>query len=410
MISTGIVRPDLKRFPQQPHASASSVTKGRTLIADDQPDVLAALHLLLKGEGYQTETVTSPAAAIEAIEQRNFDLVLMDLNYARDTTSGHEGLDLLARIHEIDCTLPVVVMTAWGSIELAVEAIRGGSADFIQKPWDNSHLLDVVRRQLERGRELRQKRDLEFARELARTREMEEARNIQQRLLPREISQIKGCDVSALWLPACEVSGDYFDVLKFSDRTAALCIADVMGKGMPAALLMSNIQAAVKSLASTGSAVNSLTDQVNRLVCDNVDEGKFITFFYCVVDMSAGRLFYTNAGHHAPILVRRDGEIVRLTEGGPVLGLISDYVYEVDQVELRPGDRLALFTDGLTEARDVDDEEFGEERLMSILRSSRELSSGNIQGIIVKAVDDFSQGEMSDDTTLIVLAIDGLEP
>jgi sigma-B regulation protein RsbU (phosphoserine phosphatase) len=407
MISTGIAEPYLNCFTQRPCAA---VTKGRTLIADDQPDVLAALHLLLKSEGYQTETVTSPAAAIEAIEQRDFDLVLMDLNYARDTTSGHEGLGLLARIHEIDCTLPVVVMTAWGSIELAVEAIRSGSADFIQKPWDNSHLLEVIRRQLERGRELRHKRDLEFARELARTREMTEARNIQQRLLPREIPQIEGCEVSTLWLPAREVSGDYFDVLKVGERTAALCIADVMGKGMPAALLMSNIQAAVKSLASIGSATDVLCEQVNRLVCNNVDEGKFITFFYCVIDTVARRLFYTNAGHHAPMLVRRDGEIVRLTEGGPVLGLIPDYVYEVDEVELKPGDRLVLFTDGLTEARDVDDEEFGEERLMAILRSSRELSAGNIQGRIAKAVDVFSQGEMGDDTTLIVLAIDAAEP
>jgi sigma-B regulation protein RsbU (phosphoserine phosphatase) len=407
MISAGIAEPYLNRFPQRPHVA---MTKGRTLIADDQPDVLAALHLLLKSEGYQTETVTSPAAAIEAIEQRDFDLVLMDLNYARDTTSGHEGLDLLARIHEIDSTLPIVVMTAWGSIELAVEAIRSGSADFIQKPWDNSHLLDVIRRQLERGRELRRKRELESARELARAREMTEARKIQQRLLPREIPQIEGCEVSALWLPAREVSGDYFDVLKFSEHTAALCIADVMGKGMPAALLMSNIQAAVKSLASTGNATNVLCEQVNRIVCNNVDEGKFITFFYCFIDTVARKLFYTNAGHHAPMLVRRDGEVIRLTEGGPVLGLIPDYVYEVDEVELEPGDRLALFTDGLTEARDVDDEEFGEERLMAILRSSRELSAGNIQGGIVKAMDIFSQGEMGDDTTLIVFAIDAAEP
>jgi sigma-B regulation protein RsbU (phosphoserine phosphatase) len=407
MISTGTIEPYQTCFPQR---QRMAVTKGRTLIADDQPDVLSALHLLLKSEGYQTEAVTSPSAAIEAIEQRDFDLVLMDLNYARDTTSGHEGLDLLARIHEIDCTLPIVVMTAWGSIELAVEAIRNGSADFIQKPWDNSHLLEVVQRQLERGRELRRKRDLEFARELARTREMAEARNIQQRLLPREIPQIAGCEVSALWLPAREVSGDYFDVLKFGEQTAALCIADVMGKGMPAALLMSNIQAAVKSLASTGISPNILCQQVNRLVCNNVDEGKFITFFYCVIDTVARKLLYTNAGHHVPMLVRRDGEIVRLTEGGPVLGLIPDYVYEVDEVELKPGDRLVLFTDGLTEARDIDDEEFGEERLMAILRSSRELSAGSIQGRIVKAVDVFSQGEMGDDTTLIVLAIDAAEP
>src|SRR5205085_2905847 len=105
----------------------------RTLIADDQPDVLAALRLLLKGEGYQTEAVTSPAAVLEAVESRDFDLVLMDLNYARDTTSGQEGLDLVSRIQALDNTLPVVVMTAWGSIELAVEAMRRGVRDFVQK-------------------------------------------------------------------------------------------------------------------------------------------------------------------------------------------------------------------------------------------------------------------------------------
>jgi phosphoserine phosphatase RsbU/P len=334
----------------------------------------------------------------------------MDLNYARDTTSGHEGLDLLARIHAIDSTLPIIVMTAWGSIELAVEAIRSGSADFIQKPWENSHLLDVVRRQLDRGRELRRLRDQAFAREQARTREMSEARKIQQRLLPREIPQIDGCEVTAHWLPAREVSGDYFDVLKFSDHEAALCIADVMGKGMPAALLMSNIQAAVKSLASTGSATNVLCEQINRLVCNNVDDGKFITFFYCSIDAVTRKLSYTNAGHHAPMLVRREGEIIRLTEGGPVLGLVPDIRYDFDQVELRPGDRLLLFTDGVTDAMDAEGEEFGEERLLNILHSSRELGAGDMQDLIVKAVDVFSQGELGDDTTLIVLATDTEEP
>jgi DNA-binding NtrC family response regulator len=127
----------------------------RILIADDQADVLEALRLLLKGEGYGIETAASPAAIMAALEARDFDVVLMDLNYARDTTSGQEGLDLLTRIQGLDHTLPVVVMTAWASIELAVEAMRRGARDFIQKPWENARLLAIVRTQIELGQALR---------------------------------------------------------------------------------------------------------------------------------------------------------------------------------------------------------------------------------------------------------------
>src|SRR5258706_526293 len=119
------------------------------LIADDQPDVLEALRLLLKGEGFAIETAASPAQVLAALEVRDFAAVLIDLNYARDTTSGQEGLDLLARIREIDASLPVVVMTAWASIELAVEAMRRGARDFIQKPWENARLLAIVRTESE---------------------------------------------------------------------------------------------------------------------------------------------------------------------------------------------------------------------------------------------------------------------
>jgi DNA-binding NtrC family response regulator len=131
------------------------------LIADDQADVLEALRFLVKGEGYRSEAATSPAAVIDALESRDFDVVLMDLNYARDTTSGQEGLDLLHRIQALDSTLPVVVMTAWGSVELAVEAMRGGARDFIQKPWDNARLSAILKTQIELGRALRQGQRLE---------------------------------------------------------------------------------------------------------------------------------------------------------------------------------------------------------------------------------------------------------
>ena len=127
----------------------------RVLVADDQPDVREALRLLLKAEGYSTEAVDNPNAIVKAVEGQDFDLLLMDLNYARDTTSGREGLDLLARLRDVDDTLPVVVMTAWGSVELTVEAMRSGARDFVQKPWDNARLLSILRTQIELGQALR---------------------------------------------------------------------------------------------------------------------------------------------------------------------------------------------------------------------------------------------------------------
>ena len=143
-------------------------SSSRVLIADDQADVLSALRLLLKGEGFQVETVGSPNHAVAALEEREFDAALIDLNYTRDTTSGAEGLDLLGRIQALDSTLPVVVMTAWGSVDLAVEAMRRGARDFIQKPWENARLLSILRTQVELARALRRGQGLEAENEVLR--------------------------------------------------------------------------------------------------------------------------------------------------------------------------------------------------------------------------------------------------
>ena len=140
----------------------------RILIADDQPDVLEALRFLIKGEGYQAEAVNSPAGILEAVESRDFDAVVMDLNYTRDTTSGQEGLDLLNRLQALDSSLPVIVMTAWGSVDLAVEAMRRGARDFIQKPWDNARLSAILGTQIELGRALRKGQILEAENRLLR--------------------------------------------------------------------------------------------------------------------------------------------------------------------------------------------------------------------------------------------------
>ncbi len=140
----------------------------RVLIADDQPHVLEALRLLLKGEGFETESATSPVGVLTALEARDFDAVLMDLNYTRDTTSGREGLDLLLQLQALDGTLPVIVMTAWGSVEGAVLAMRRGARDFIEKPWDNARLLATLRSQVELGRALRRSQRLESENQMLR--------------------------------------------------------------------------------------------------------------------------------------------------------------------------------------------------------------------------------------------------
>ncbi len=194
------------------------------LIADDQPDVLEALRLLLKGEGFRIGTVTSPAGIIAALEEGSFDGLLMDLNYTRDTTSGREGLDLLPQLRDLDSTLPVIVMTAWGSVDGAVEAMRHGARDYIEKPWDNARLIATVRTQLELGRALRQSQRLEVENRMLRreglpamiaeSRAMEPILKLMERVGPSDANILitgehgTGKEVIARWLHASSNRAD----------------------------------------------------------------------------------------------------------------------------------------------------------------------------------------------------------
>ena len=379
----------------------------RALIADDQPDVITALRLLLRNAGYQTEAATSPEEVLEAIKHDNFDLVLMDLNYARDTTSGQEGLDLITSIRRLDSALPIVVLTAWGSVELAVEAMHRGGRDFVLKPWDNSQLLKSLNAQIEFGRRKRLQRSLDAESRSANDKlqqELEESHQIQAALMPKALPEIDGLDMAIEWRTARAVGGDYFDVLKFSDRHTAFCIADVAGKGMPAALLMSNVQAVLKSYASDGVSPRALCSKVNSVVCENIVPHRFITCFYALLDTQTRRLSYTNAGHCPPMLIR-DGVCLRLGEGGPVLGVFPDSQYTQGEIQLQSGDRLLLYTDGITEAQNPDGWDFGEDRLRELLTAGANESAAELRDRIMEAVNDFSKGEVYDDATLMIVTV-----
>lgn len=387
----------------------------RILIADDQQDVLDALRLLLKGHGYSIETVNSPADLLAAVERQVFDILLIDLNYARDTTSGREGLDLLSRLKEIDDAPPVVAMTGWATVGLAVEAMQYGVSDFVEKPWTNTRLLEILEKQVGLGRERRESRrraaEEARAREEAlihqqeQEREIAEAKAIQEKLLPHEIPQMPGYEIASAWQSARLVGGDYFDILPLDEKTLGVCIADVAGKGMPAALLMSNLQAAVRGLSSLSIAPNALCSRLNSIVYQNTESDRFITFFYAQLDGRARRMAYVNAGHNAPFVVRSDGSHERLREGGAVLGVFASREYEMGSAQLSPGDRVILFTDGVTEACNAAGEEFGEARLLRLLEDRRASSADELQAKILADVAEFSGGRWQDDATLLVLAV-----
>jgi sigma-B regulation protein RsbU (phosphoserine phosphatase) len=369
---------------------------GSVLVADDQPHILVALEIILNAQGYQTRTACDPGAVLSALQQETFDAVLMDLNYTRDTTGGAEGLELVSRIRALDKNVRLIVMTAWSSVDLAVEAMRRGASDFVQKPWSNDALMEKIREQVESCANLRSSQRRQQEEEF-------EAHEIQENFLPGILPAVAGYDISVNTQSASFVSGDYYDVTRISGSTTAVCVADAAGKGLPAALLISNLQAVLKSLMRDGLEPSDVCSQVNRFLFDVMPENKFVSFFYGVLDSNAHQLTYCNAGHNPPLLVRSDGSVNELNSSGAVLGQFLSWPYGQNALHFEHGDTLLLFTDGVVEACNQQDEAFGEERLLQLTQGLAKDSAHSIQSSLVQAVSGHCGDQFQDDATLIVL-------
>jgi phosphoserine phosphatase RsbU/P len=369
----------------------------RVLVADDQSDVVLALRLLLRDAGLDTDSAASVPEIRSRLSATDYDLLLMDLNYARDTTSGREGLELLAEVHTRDPLLPIVVMTGWGSIETAVEAMRRGARGFIHKPWDNDALATAIRREVDDGRAMRHT-------ERRAVREQQEAQSIQRALLPAAMPAVCGCELAARWIPASAFGGDCYDVTPIDGGGMAISIADVCGKGLPAALIMANLQASARAFAAADASPRTVAARVNRELLRNASLRRFVTFFYAVYDSHARQLTFVNAGHNPPVLLRVDGSVTRLTTGGTVLGAFEESVYEEGIVPIASGDRLVLFTDGITEACGDTDDEFGDDRLLDAVRGGATDGPTALVDRIFNAVTTFQAGPLADDATVLVAA------
>lgn len=236
--------------------------------------------------------------------------------------------------------------------------------------------------------------------------ELELARGIQRNLLPSQIPSYNNFDVAVLNLTSQQVGGDYYDIISLDNKSFCISIADVSGKGVPASLLMANLQAFLKVICKQGMKLDEATALINDLVSENTSDGKFITFFWMILDNEYKTLNYVNAGHNPPLLIR-NGKITKLDKGGIILGVVKTFTpYLSDSILLQKDDVIILFTDGVTEAKNINDEEFSDEKLEHLSLINHSFSADDIVSKIKDEVQSFAKGTtQSDDITLVVVKV-----
>jgi sigma-B regulation protein RsbU (phosphoserine phosphatase) len=217
---------------------------------------------------------------------------------------------------------------------------------------------------------------------------------------------LTGSQLAARWEPASAFGGDCYDVIRLSDTRFAICIADVCGKGLPAALLMANLQASVRAFASSDSAPRRIATSVNASLVRNTGLSRFVTFFYAVYDTVTRELTFSNAGHNPPIVISASGAVKRLSTGGMVLGVFGGAEFDEDRIALASGDRLLLFTDGIVEAANASGDEYGDARLTSALARRRTHSACALVNVIFDDVSQFADRPLQDDATVVALAVE----
>jgi sigma-B regulation protein RsbU (phosphoserine phosphatase) len=368
------------------------------LIAEDQEHVREALAMLLRGHGYAITLCSSPNDALSAAQQRPPDLALIDMNYQRDSTSGLEGLELIERLRQVDGAVPIIALTAWGNVDLAVSAMKHGASDFIEKPWRNDSLLEKVRALT---RHVQQRRSSQRISDCER----EDAQQLQARIVPRRHVIAEGIELLGESTPAGVVGGDYFGVWQPTSGSLHFCVADVSGKGTPGAMIAAMLYASLSTLSASHDSPDFILGRLETILRNQLGEGHYVTIFYGVIDLASRILNFVSAGHCPPILRHADGAMQSLSSTRPVLGLMLDAEFHSERLRLSAGDRLLLYSDGVTEAGNEAGEEFGAERLASLLEHQSDRPLPEQFGNIMDSVRGHAQGNFGDDATLLLISV-----
>lgn len=390
----------------QANVQAAAGTGSRVLVVDDNEANRDVLSRRLQREGYAVSLAEDGAKALAMLDGESFDLVLLDIMMPQ-----MNGYDVLQRIRSETrwYDLPVIMISSVDEMDSIVRCIEMGAEDYLPKPFNPVLLRARVGACLEKKR-LRDERAAKQKAEAERLCwELDTAARVQQRLLPVQAPQVAGLDLAGTCLPARKVGGDYFDHLLLDDSHLGLVMADVKGKGIPAALLMATLVASLRSQARPSiDNLARLMKILNLQIHDWTETSNFASLFYGCLDLRNRQLRYVNAGHLMPLLVRgAKQEIVAIPDvGGPVLGVLPEAPFEEGSVQLETGDLLLAYTDGVTEAFNAQDEEFGEERLLAAVLQNLEQPSAAICTSVADSVRAWSTGvPQSDDITLLAMKL-----
>ncbi len=376
----------------------------KILVVDDEPDLERLMLQRMRREIRRGKFhFTFAGNGIEALAALNKDpeieMVLSDINMPE-----MDGLTLLEQIPKVDPNIRSVIVSAYGDMKNIRTAMNRGAFDFVTKPLDFDDLrvtIDRTLRHLEMLREALQSRDKLVALE----NELSVGRAMQQAILPTSFPESQTYQVFANMEPARDVGGDFFDILHLPDDRIGLSIADVSGKGVPAALFMMSSRTLLKGAAVGRTSPSEVLQEVNDLLNENNETSMFVTLFFAIFDPASGMLTFANAGHNPPLIIHADGSHTQFgTTAGVALGVVPGIEYTQQQIRLQSGDMAVFYTDGVTEAENEDQEQFGLEQLTTLFSESAPTSAKEANHAVFRAVEAFSgNAPQFDDITCLTL-------
>lgn len=378
--------------------------KVRILVVDDEIDLeqlmLQRMRREVRRGRYEFEFAHNGVEALECLRKDNgFDIVLSDINMP-----VMDGLTLLAQIPDVDPDIRAVMVSAYGDMENIRTAMNRGAFDFVTKPIDFTDLKTTIERTIENlalWRKALNTRD----KLVALQNELDVARKMQQDILPKSFPTSQAFDLYASMVPARSVGGDFFDVYEFDDGRIGIAIADVSGKGVPAAMFMMISRTLLKVCAATSASPAAVLEQVNTMLSDDNDAMTFVTLLYGIYDPGTKEFVYANGGHNPPVIVKPNLTTGLLeSTGGVALGVMQDFKYQENTVTLGPGSMIVFYTDGVVEAEKKNKELFEMDRFCEILQGGAFEDARKVTNEIFNKVREFAgENPQSDDITCLVL-------